>query len=81
MRGDLGRAIHVAQSCKGLLMSGVAFPLALADLQLIHAYEFVVLVARSKPSLSGPIRHRRGGVKVVLHALQISALQFFDARD
>jgi dihydrofolate reductase len=44
VRGDLGEAVrHLKREPgKGLLVGGVKFPLALADLGLIDEYEFVV---------------------------------------
>jgi dihydrofolate reductase len=44
VRGDLGKAVQQLkrQSGKGLLVGGVKFPLALAELGLIDEYEFMV---------------------------------------
>jgi dihydrofolate reductase len=44
VRGDLGKAIQQLkrESGKGLFVGGVKLPLALADLELIDEYEFVV---------------------------------------
>lgn len=44
VRGDLGQAIQRLKSepGKGLLVGGVALPLALAELGLIDEYEFIV---------------------------------------
>ncbi len=44
LRGDLGKAVRQLkqQSGKGLLVGGVTLPLALAELDLIDEYEFVV---------------------------------------
>jgi dihydrofolate reductase len=44
LRGDLGTAVHQLKQepGKGLLVGGVTLPLALAELGLIDAYEFVV---------------------------------------
>lgn len=44
VRGDLGQAVQQLKraSGKGLLVGGVKLPLALAELGLIDAYEFVV---------------------------------------
>jgi len=50
LRGDLGRAVQQLkrESGKGLLTGGVKLPLALAELDLIDEYEFVV-----QPILTG----------------------------
>ena len=44
VRGDLGKAVQQLkqESGKGLFVSGVKLPLALAELGLIDEYEFVV---------------------------------------
>ncbi|WP_433368752.1 dihydrofolate reductase family protein [Streptosporangium sp. CA-115845] len=44
VRGDLGKAVQQLkqESGKGLLVAGVTLPLALAELDLIDEYEFVV---------------------------------------
>jgi len=44
VRGDLGKAVQQLkrESVKGLFVGGVKLPLALAELGLIDAYEFVV---------------------------------------
>jgi dihydrofolate reductase len=50
VRGDLGKAVQQLkqESGKGLFVGGVKLPLALAELGLIDAYEFVV-----QPRLAG----------------------------
>jgi dihydrofolate reductase len=50
VRGDLGKAVWQLkqESGKGLLLSGVKLPLALAELGLIDEYEFVV-----RPTIAG----------------------------
>ncbi len=50
VRGDLGTAIQQLkrESGKGLLVGGVKLPMALAELDLIDEYEFVV-----QPTLAG----------------------------
>jgi dihydrofolate reductase len=50
VRGDLGKAVQQLkrESGNGLLVGGVKFPLALAELRLIDEYEFLV-----QPRLAG----------------------------
>ncbi len=50
VRGDLGKAVQELkrESGKGLFVGGVKLPLALAELELIDEYEFVV-----QPRLAG----------------------------
>ncbi|MEV0972128.1 dihydrofolate reductase family protein [Microtetraspora glauca] len=57
VRGDLGKAVQQLkqESGKGLFVSGVTLPLALAELGLIDEYEFVVhpRLAGHGPTLLG----------------------------
>jgi dihydrofolate reductase len=62
LRGDLGEAVHQLKraSGNGLLVGGVALPLALAELGLIDEYEFVVhprLVGHGPTVLAGLSEH------------------------
>jgi len=62
LHGDLGDAVRALkqQPGRGLFVGGVTLPLALADLGLIDAYEFVVhpVVAGHGPTLLAGLRER-----------------------
>ncbi len=62
MRGDLGQAVSRLKQDPGtgLLVGGVRLPLALAELGLIDAYEFLVqprLAGHGRSVLAGLARH------------------------
>ncbi len=62
VRGDLGKAVRQLkrESGKGLLVGGVKLPLALAELELIDEYEFVVqprLVGQGPRLFAGLSKH------------------------
>jgi dihydrofolate reductase len=62
VRGDLGTAVQQLKrmSGKGLLVAGVKLPLALAELELIDEYEFVVhprLAGRGPTLFAGLSKH------------------------
>jgi len=67
VRGDLKSAVQQLKrgSGRGLLVGGVKFPLALAELGLVDAYEFVV-----QPRASGP---RADVVGVAIQAYRLEA--------
>ena len=62
MSGDLGTAVRqlARESGKGLFVGGVQLPLALAELELIDEYEFVVhprLVGHRPTLFAGLSKH------------------------
>jgi dihydrofolate reductase len=62
VRGDLGKAVHQLkrESGKGLLVGGVTLPQALAELELIDEYEFIVhpVLAGRGPTLFAGLSKR-----------------------
>ena len=73
VRGDLGKAVEQLkqESGKGLLVSGVKLPLALAELGLIDEYEFVV-----QPRLAGHGPTLFAGLSKLIDLKLVSRLEF-----
>jgi dihydrofolate reductase len=73
VRGDLVKAVQQLkrQSGKGLFMGGVKLPLALAELELIDEYEFVV-----QPRLAGHGPTLFAGLSKVIDLKLVSRLEF-----
>jgi dihydrofolate reductase len=73
VRGDLGKAVqHLKlESGKGLLTGGVRLPQALAELELIDEYEFVV-----HPRLAGHGPTLFAGLSRYIDLKLVSRLQF-----
>ncbi|MEV5766416.1 dihydrofolate reductase family protein [Micromonospora sp. NPDC052213] len=73
VRGDLGKAVEQLkqESGKGLFVSGVTLPLALAELGLIDEYEFVV-----HPRLAGHGPTLFAGMSKHVHLRLVSRLEF-----
>ncbi|MFG3712839.1 dihydrofolate reductase family protein [Micromonospora sp. NPDC047730] len=73
VRGDLGKAVqHLKQeSGKGLFVSGVQLPLALAELGLIDEYEFVV-----QPRIAGHGPTPFAGLSKCVDLKLVSRLEF-----
>jgi len=73
VRGDLGTAVQQLkqESGKGLLVGGVKFPLALAELGLIDEYEFVV-----QPRLAGHGPTLFAGLSKHIDLRLVSRLEF-----
>jgi dihydrofolate reductase len=73
VRGDLGKAVQQLkqESGKGLFVSGVTLPLALAELGLIDEYEFVV-----QPRLAGHGPTLFAGLSKYVDLKLVSRLEF-----
>ena len=73
LRGDLGKAVQQLkrESGKGLLVGGVKLPLALAELDLIDEYEFVV-----QPRLAGHGPTLFAGLSKYVDLKLVSRLEF-----
>lgn len=73
VRGDLGEAVRrlKQEPGKGLLVGGVKFPLALAELGLIDEYEFVV-----QPRLAGHGPTLFAGLSKYVDLKPVSRLEF-----
>ena len=73
VRGDLGKAVQQLkrESGRGLLVSGVKLPMALAELGLIDEYEFVV-----QPRLAGHGPTLFAGLPSPLDLKLVSRLEF-----
>jgi dihydrofolate reductase len=73
MRGDLGQAVQrlKQESGKGLFVGGVQLPLALAELELIDEYEFVV-----HPRLAGHGPTLFAGLSKRIDLKLVSRLEF-----
>ena len=73
VRGDLGKAVQQLkrESGKGLFVGGVKLPLALAELDLIDEYEFVV-----QPRLAGHGPTLFAGLSTYVDLKLVSRLEF-----